>query len=439
LVTAVLFVAAPLALAASTAGPAAAITASTEAQLRAAYANVAETQIDLANDIPLENCTATGGDLDRSSSTPLTLDGHGFAITQTCPGERVIEQADPDGTLTLVAVTITGGDGTGTQATGGGVFTSGPLVIEDSLVTGNSAGPGVAGGSGLAGGLFGISVTITNSTISDNTAVRGAPFGALAGAMASNGPIEISDSTVSGNHAQGGSGIFGSTAGAIFTNDDVTITRSTFSGNVAEAGVDGNGGNGGAIATNGAVTLVNSTFTGNESLGTNSSTGGVGAPDVTLVYSTVAGNSAANSANVASGNLVTFGTVVALPLGGGDNCGPGTPATSNGWNFSDDTSCGFTNVAQGDRENAGDPLLGALADNGGPTLTMLPQLDSPLVDAIPIVNCQSDGASGIANDQRGEPRPGFDACDIGAVELQPVPPPEPPVPTPLVLEPTFTG
>lgn len=46
--------------------------------------------------------------------------------------------------------------------------------------------------------------------------------------------------------------------------------------------------------------------------------------------------------------------------------------TSQGYNFSDDASCGFTNTALGDKQNAGSPLLNALAANGGPTETMLP-------------------------------------------------------------------
>jgi hypothetical protein len=413
----VVLVGAPWAVIAATAGPAAATTVSDEAGLRVAFADAAETQVDLANDISLANCdAATGGDLDRSSATALTLDGHGFTIRQTCPNERVMEQADAAGTLTLRSVTITGGDGTGGQSTGGGIFAAGPLVIEDSIVTGNRAGPS-GGFSGLAGGLFGQAVTIRNSTISDNAAVAGSTFGGLGGAMASSGPIEIIDSTISGNHAEGGTGIFSGGAGAIFTNDDVTITRSTINGNIAEASSDTNaGGNGGGISTNGAVTLVNSTVTGNEAQGTNSNLGGVGSNDLTLVYSTIVGNSAASSANVAGSARSVFGTVVALPLGGGDNCGPGT-VTSNGWNFSDDASCAFTNAAQGDQENAGDPGLGALADNGGPTRTMLPQTGSPLVDAIPLVNCQSDGASGVATDQRGVTRPQVNGCDIGAVEV----------------------
>jgi hypothetical protein len=116
-------------------------------------------------------------------------------------------------------------------------------------------------------------------------------------------------------------------------------------------------------------------------------------------------------------NVTSFGSVVALPRGGSANCDlNGTTTTSNGYNFSDDASCGFT--AATDKQNAGDPGLGPLANNGGPTQTRLPQTGSPLIDAIPIGSCQADRASGITTDQRGVSRPQGPGCDIGAVEVQ---------------------
>ena len=69
-------------------------------------------------------------------------------------------------------------------------------------------------------------------------------------------------------------------------------------------------------------------------------------------------------------------------------------------------------IADGNCEAAfsGDPLLGPLADNGGPTLThgLLP--GSPAIDAIPAESCR------LETDQRGEPR--LAPCDIGAFEVQ---------------------
>ncbi|HET8941670.1 MAG TPA: choice-of-anchor Q domain-containing protein [Rudaea sp.] len=60
-----------------------------------------------------------------------------------------------------------------------------------------------------------------------------------------------------------------------------------------------------------------------------------------------------------------------------------------------------------------DPQLGPLRDNGGPTLTMLPAFDSPVIDAGVFDSSMS------TTDQRGQPR-GAPAGhpDMGAVERQ---------------------
>ena len=60
-----------------------------------------------------------------------------------------------------------------------------------------------------------------------------------------------------------------------------------------------------------------------------------------------------------------------------------------------------------------DPLLGPLAENGGPTRTRLPAAGSPLVNVIPT----SDTALCSGTDQRGISRPQGPACDIGSVEV----------------------
>ena len=83
--------------------------------------------------------------------------------------------------------------------------------------------------------------------------------------------------------------------------------------------------------------------------------------------------------------------------------------TSGGGNVSTDSSCGTP--ASGDQLNT-DPLLGPLADNGGPTLTQALQPASPAVDA-------ANGADCPATDQRGVARPQGAGCDVGAFELEP--------------------
>src|SRR5262249_2663276 len=75
------------------------------------------------------------------------------------------------------------------------------------------------------------------------------------------------------------------------------------------------------------------------------------------------------------------------------------------------------------------PRLGVLANNGGPTDTMLPEQASPVIDAAPASGdgeCPAagdpSGPAPSAFDQRGVPRPQLGRCDLGAVELTaPVP------------------
>jgi hypothetical protein len=214
----------------------------------------------------------------------------------------------------------------------------------------------------------------------------------------------------------------------------------------------------------GDLTLVNSTVTGNIANAHSAIAAENGEGVLTLVYSTIVDNIETTDECVNEGvapdaaqdlgedepeepdgdvgaleagepaNLLvedgytfrSFGTVIAGPIGNATptpNCEiePGVIVESAGYNFSDDATCGFTNVATGDRENAGSPGVGALASNGGPTQTMLPNSGSPLLDWIPLGAC--GGGNDLAGfpvttDQRGVGRPQGPGCDVGAVEVE---------------------
>jgi len=343
------------------AAPAAAVTVSDEAELRAAFTNAAETQIDLDADIVLSDCSgAPAGEVRRNSNTALTIDGHGFQVRQTCPTAGVFGQSG-GAPITFQNIFITGGHQDNNDTCyGGGIRASAPITVLSSSIVGNSA---ACAGGGIS---VGSSLTVRNSTISDNS-----------------------------TDGEGG-GIFQS------AGPDATFT------------------------------MVNSTVTGNDTSSDNAGGGIRFFGAATIVYSTIASNTATNEANLSGytggpASLTIFGTVVALPLGGGDNCaGFGTPTTSYNWD--DDGTCGFNGT--GDHSNAGDPGLAALASNGGPTQTREPVSGSPLVDKIPTGSCQNDGAAGITTDQRFLPRPAGNGCDIGAVEVQPTPPGPGPGPGP---------
>jgi hypothetical protein len=274
------------------------------------------------------------------------------------------------------------------------------------------------------------------------------------------GALTFENITISGGHSTGNGGaIFTQGGNVTLVNSSVTdssstsngggiaadvatvtLTNSTVSGNQA----NGEGRVGGGILAN-VVDATNSTITGNSADG---SGGGAFAGEFDLVYTDVAGNDAPVGANLrieTSDTLESFGSVVATPAGGGQNCsfGQDQSTDSHGYNWDDDGSCGFA-AGPGDHSNAGSPQLGALADNGGATQTLLPQFGSGLVDAIPDASCTADGAAGITTDQRGfeRPSPGDGACDIGAVEVivaTPVTPVVPVAPTPVPVAPNFTG
>jgi hypothetical protein len=221
----------------------AATTVSTESELRAALADAGTSAVTLGASITLTDCSADGGDLDRDGE--LTLDGAGFTITQTCPGERVLESMS--GTLTLEHVTITGGDQTATSdptsVLGGGVRAANDLVLDDTTVTGNTvSGDGPSFGTGAWGS------------------------GAFGGGVEADGAITLTASHVDQNTARNagryGAGIFGG------AGKDVTITDSTVDGNIGEAAepaAEYGGANGGGVAL---VTNHDDTSTILESAGT---------------------------------------------------------------------------------------------------------------------------------------------------------------------------
>lgn len=214
------------------------------------------------------------------------------------------------------------------------------------------------------------------------------------GILFQNGVLELQRSAVLDNNAIGsGGGI-----NADFAT--ITLTDSTIAGNSAA--------NTGGVHTNGAMNVYNSTITDNSSFNNN---GGIYATSsLTLVYATVVDNTGPGGANlfVDGGDLTTNSSIIARPLGGGTNCDLTGVTSSGGYNYSDDQSCSLSGT--GDVENGGDPQLGALGDNGGPTPTMLPAQGSPVIDMV--LECNVE----LTEDQRGVSRPIGPACDAGAVE-----------------------
>jgi hypothetical protein len=279
----------------------------------------------------------------------------------------------------------------------------GDVTMTDSSITST-----VGGTDSYAYGCSCNNARLTRSSLLDTSApgTNGYAYGISAGA-----DVILVDSTIAGTAGE-------SFAYAIAADSDVSLTNSTVADNAAWA-----------ISTSGPVTLVYSDIVRNGADFV--AAAGAAAPHQP-VYA------AQSFAQVNSGGaLTTFGSVIAFPQGVFENCLVDS-TTSHGYNFADDTTCDLTGT--GDRQGSTlDPHLGVLADNGGPTLTLLPQAGSPLIDAIPFAACQSDGATGITTDQRQLPRPeqAGGTCDIGSVEVQlPPPTPEPEV---VEVTPRFAG
>ncbi len=218
-------------------------------------------------------------------------------------------------------------------------------------------------------------------------------------------------------------------AGAVyFQNADTTIVNSTFSNNSSAKTI-------GAIFmySNYPSRIANCTFTGNT---TDGSTGGLNLSSGAIYISncTIANNTSetwpagvrvGNGATVYLKNSILSNNTV-------DMASPDDPDRWNGWNinktvndgggnyqyplergttgFNDDLATATTTIA--------DPLLGSLADNGGPTKTMAITSSSPCYNGGTDTSCPNA-------DQRHLSR--VNTCDAGAFEVGAgEPPPEPP-------------
>lgn len=263
---------------------------------------------------------------------------------------------------------------------------------------------------GTSGGRANIlnngTLTITNCTLLDNESHSGIGLGAAdGGAISNDGTLTIADSTLSSNLAIA---TFSSASGGAIANfSALTITNTTFSANQAEGQ---SAGEGGAISNLGTLTITNATFSGNQAVNLNGSDGFGGAI-------------------INFGTAHLKGTIVADSLTS-DNCTNLTAASDEGYNLSSDSSCGFSKTGSANNGINIDPMLAALADNGGPTQTFALKTGSPAIDAIPHNDC-TDQASPTPNqlttDQRGflrpDPEDGPDGpCDIGAYESGAIPP-----------------
>lgn len=341
------------------------------------------------------------------------------AVGSVCAGGTVTLDASLAGqTITLdtpiqatSTVTIDGSAAPGVVLSGGGdsrilEVAKGATVMVKGLTLTQGYGWELAGAVLNNGDLTLDHVAVTNNTV----ATGGIDFWKGGGGIytGEGARLHLVDSTVSGNTVTGGAG------GGVYSffGTTTTIERSTISGNSANDV-------GGGLRLLSSATITNSTISGNTSTGWHG--GGLFQTDgtLTLSLSTVTGNSA--PAGTTGGLFVgTFGASAAsIEYSGsivagntGEQCfvapfgsGPVT-LVSGGQSVLGDGTCApvAADVI------AADALLGALADNGGPTWTHLPQAGSPAIDLAT--------SSSVPLDQRSQARPQGAAADAGSVEAQ---------------------
>jgi uncharacterized repeat protein (TIGR01451 family) len=304
-----------------------------------------------------------------------------------------------EGDTTISGMTITGGSST-------------DVLAGQDPQPGDGGGIVVSASSAGAGGAP--SLILVDSTVTGNTAaVQGGGIAAPSfhSSPADDFPVTVERSTISDNHLTGGTPPVAALGAGINTFGDLTVTNSTITGNTVDspAVVNMGGGIGASLDPTDAgpttVSITNTTISGNTVTGDPTSSGGglmIGSTSPTVglsVTNTIIQGNAVNGAEQDCSGLVA-------------------PTTAN--NLTGDATCMFTDAGS----VQGDPQLGALAANGGATDTMLPAEGSPAIDAGTDTGCP-------ATDQRGVNRPQRTACDIGAVEVEPLPvPPPPPHPTP---------
>jgi hypothetical protein len=386
--------------------------------------------VGYGSDLTFTRVTFTGGATQGPASWIPASNGGGILLQ--------------GGTLTLVESTISGN----TAVRGGGIATRyGTLNLVDSTVSGNTAPGGVAYGylfGGYGGGIttYGGRVTLTRSTIAGNTAARfGGGIDLYYGTR-----LTVTESVISGNSAGGNGGGINKRDGT-----PLSITDSTITGNTSAA--DG----GGLFIAYGPTTISGSTLAGNSAAGDG---GGLAnfSRQAVLTNTTLSGNSAGGSGGgIMNGGIANLTNVTATRNtadadGSGDGDGGGLFARGN--SYFTPTSRLVNSIVAGNRRGpagtpddlagvapapgsirnivgAGvdgldpaqnllgvDPLLGPLADNGGPTLTHALLDGSPALDAALYL-------ASVAVDQRGVPRPQDGTSDIGAFERVGSPPPTP--------------
>ena len=369
----------------------------------------------------------------------------GDTISFSVTGKITLNAANGPLQVGDAGVTINGPGASGLAIDGGGAVQILRVGASDVTITGltfqNGQATAPAGSDAEGGAIFDSSLgklTVIADAFVNNTA-QGSSTANVGGAIATDnifvrntggGFLVVKDSSFTNNSATGTGTVQG---GAIFTWAVLSIDRSTFVGNAASS-TNGQPTDGGAIfATGLSVSIERSTLTDNSAISSTTPPsyvgqgyGGALAVQVTggtLVDDTFDGNTAGFLAGAIRGapSLVAYGTIfwknyrldaLGVPINSDCDTYLANYASTTSYNL------GPSNCSAHPTGPAADPMLGPLADNGGPTQTQAITPSSAAYGAVPAAVCRS--APFLQADQRGLPRPGNGKtnCDIGAYEFQ---------------------
>ena len=340
--------------------------------------------------------TSTGDDgpgtLREAIVNACSVDSIAFDIPGTGPHTIVLESElylDKD-------LTITGPSDERVVISGGGTTT---IVAVDFFATVTLDRLNFENGFGdFEGGAienFGV-LTVRNSSITGSTGVVGA-------AICNEGTVTVEFTTITGNIAT-------DAGGGLYNAGTMTVRNSTVSGNTSEVGPGG-----GLLSDIFAETsITNTTISGNTAVDVGGGVANGPEAIMSLTHVTIT----ANHSDLQGGGTANFGdlTVTNSVIAGN------TATDSDPDHFED---CPGTTTETGINVRSGNPHLGPLQNNGGPTLTHAPLSNSPLLDAGD--NAATSTAS-LTTDQRGT---GFarvrddgdvnttQTVDIGAFEADP--------------------
>ncbi len=309
------------------------------------------------------NSASLGGGIQISSGT-ATVSYSTFTGNSAGAGGGAIDNL---GTLTVNGGTFA--SNTVTSGAGGAIVNDGQSGFGAATITGAAFNNNTASGNGGAvQSVNSGALAIVSSTFTSNTATNGSG----GGVEIDSGSGTINNSAFTGNQAQAG--------GGIETLTTLDVANSTFNSNTAVN-------NGGGIDDNGTLTVSSSTFTGNSA----GAGGGIyGFQTLDVSNSTISGNSAGAgggldadpASSVALLNSIVVGNTTSNTTTPNDISGTLNAAESQ-YNLIGTGGSGGLTSANNNQVNVSVASAGlaALANNGGPTLTIALQAGSPALQA----------------------------------------------------------